>query len=176
MGTLFSIKDISTTNALFSGEELFCYCTNFTLTGGNIIKEMNKTAQPTFSTADGIGSDRYIKSYNRKKATTQFTSFKSPNITIDLVFPYKDALLDEKTIGGTTTKILNLKKLLHYIRTPKTYYVKEEKFLEIVAGGEYYYYSTTGIPVVLKDYTINIDKVGNVLVSLTMTEDVDTSI
>ena len=176
MTNLFSIQDKDAITPLFSGDVLYCACINFSLNGANNIKEGIKTAQATFLSSDGSGNNKNITAYNRKKITSQYSGFSPPIITVDLVFKYDDASLNETTIHGSTKKILNPRKLLHMIRIPKTYYIKEEKFMNLMSEtivDEFYYYSSYGIPVIFKSYNFTVQTNGDIVVSLTFVEDVD---
>jgi len=173
MTTLLSFKDTSASNALFSGDEQFAYAFDIKVSGANVIKESNKTVQPTFTTEDGTGVDKYLNAYDRKKSDAQQTTFTTPVITMKILFKgdEKDILI--KQIGGETTNMLNLHKMYHMIRSPRTYYLKEETLYAQLSAGDYAYYNSNGIPVVIKSWSLDVINggKGDVGLSLTLVED-----
>ena len=63
---------------------------------------------------------------------------------------------------------------MHFIRTPKTYYIKDPYMLPQLSSGSIAYYKTTGIPVVIKTWDIIPNmKNGDITVELGLQEDYD---
>ena len=174
MGQLITIQDKSASNPLFAGDAKSVLSKNFKISGQNNIKTSNKTAQPTYTSADGTGATKYIKAYNRKKVEAQYSSFANPTITVDVLFKYADKDITSRTIGGVVTSMLSLTDLMHLVMSPKTFYINESSLLGQLAAGSNPYYSTYGIPVVVTTWVITPNSNNNdVVVTLTFNETKD---
>lgn len=174
MGNLVSIQDKSTNNALFNGVLKYCLTKDFEISGSNVVKEANKTAQQTYTAADGTtNNSKFKNAYNRKKSEVQYTAFTSPNIKFDILFKFDEKEIETRVINGTTVSMLNLGELMHIINTPKTFYLIEESVQSQLAESEYPYYSDYGIPIVIKTWSMTVEPNKDVIVSLTCVEDVD---
>lgn len=173
MGSLVSIQDKSATNALFSGALKYCQTRDFKLSGSNVIKEANKTAQQTYTASDGVDINKYRNAHNRKKSEVQYTAFTSPNITFDIIFKYDEKDIVTRTVGGVAVSMLTLGEFMHIVNTPKTFYLTEEATQAQLSSGLYPYYSTYGIPVVVKTWTLSVLPNKDVVANITLVEDID---
>ena len=171
---LISLQDKSLSNALFGGEARYIISKNFKLTGSNVVKTTNKTAQPTYTIEDGAGLTKYIKAYNRKKVEAQYSAFTNPTVTVDLLFKHDEKDIVTRTINGVVTPLLSITDFLHLVMTPKTYYIKEDSLIAQLSVGDNPYYSAYGIPVVITTWNMTVSPGTNdVVISLTMNETID---
>lgn len=174
MGQLISIQDKSISNPLFTGEARYVQSKAFKISGSNIVKTTNKTAQPTYTSADGTGITKYLHAYNRKKVQAQYSAFANPTITVDLLFKYDERTITTRTINGVSTPMLTITDAMHMIMTPKTYYIKEDALITQLSAGDNPYYSTYGIPIVIASWDITTKADTNdVIISLTLNETID---
>lgn len=171
---LISIQDKSVSNPLFSGNLMYVQAQNFKMSGSNVVKTTNKTAQPTYTVDDGTGSTKFIKAYNRKKVQAQYSAFANPTISVDFIFKYDERTMSTRLIKGAEVNMLLLADLLHLVMTPKTYYLKEDAIIGVLSTGNNPYYSTYGIPVVVNTWSIEpVNGTNDVVVSLTFNETID---
>ena len=175
---LITIYDRSATNALFDGDEQSVFVYSYSLNGANTVSANVKTHQPLFATSDGVEeATKYINAFNRKKTEAQYTSFNVNQLTLTIVFKWNEKDITQRIVNGETVNVLNISKLMHFIRTPKTYYVKDPYILPQLATDDINYYEETGFPVVIKTWSITPNtRNGDISVVLGLQEDFDTLI
>jgi len=171
---IITLQDKSTTNALFNGEALGMLVSTFKINGSNIVKTTNKTAQPTFVATDGTDNSKFRTAYNRKKVESQYSAFTNPSINIDIIFKNDEKTLLSRGINGEVVNMMTMERLMHFIMTPKTYYLNDEIFANQLSTGLYPYYSTYGIPVVISTWSVSVNSsTGDIKVTLVLNETVD---
>jgi len=174
MGSLISFQDKASTNPLFSGEQRFVMSKNLKISGANVVKTANKTAQPTYDSTDGTGTTKYIKAYNRKKVEAQYSAITNPTITVDLLFKYDEKDITTRTINGSEINLLSITDFMHMIMTPKTFYLVEESLIGQLSAGSYPYYSSYGIPIVITSWSMTVNSgTKDVTIELTLNETID---
>jgi len=174
MGNFISIQDKSSSNALFGGNLMFSQILSFQLSGSNVVKTTNKTAQPTYIADDGSGTTKFLNAYNRKKVQAQYSAFSNPKIGVKILFKYDERFMKTRSLNGNVVSVLTLPDVMHIIMTPKTYYLKEESLNDQLSSGDYPYYSDYGIPVVVTSWSMQTDPGSkDVTVSITFDETID---
>lgn len=168
MSNFISIQDKATSNALFGGAVVYAQVRSFQLSGTNIVKTTNKTAQPTYIAADGADTYKYLRAYNRKKVQAQYSAFTNPKIAVEMIFKYDEREMTTRSLNGQNVRVLTLPDVMHIIMTPKTFYLKEPSINGQLSSGDYPYYSDYGIPVVITSWSMKTDP-GSKDVSVTIT-------
>jgi len=172
---LMTITDKSTNNPLFTGQEQYFFGGDLTIDGGNDVSTAKKTNQPRFIASDGTSLPQKLKNaFNRMKSKKQLVSFSTNNYKLTLYYREEDLTVENKTVNGAVVNWLSLSKLMHLIRTPKTYYLKDSTIIDALSIGDYAYYNSYGFPVVITKWNMKkSNKSGLVTVTLTFEEDKD---
>ena len=155
-----TIKDYSSVNVLWEGEEVLMLGTKISLAGGNTVMAKPKTFQNiNLSTADialGDTSSGYVNNYNRRKSNVSYSGLENQKIAITCLYNPDEVGATIGT-GSDIQKIFTPNKLYELILKPRTVYLKDEFIINLLTSAEGTspaLYSSKGIPIILDTWTI----------------------
>lgn len=167
-----TIKDHSTTNAIWNGAELYVWVYNPIDISGS------QKAEPKIKNFQDISlgaTETFADNFNKRKSYVSYGGFNNQIITLNCVYnPIKMGTTFTHSSGART--IFTPSKLYELIVKPRTVYIKDEfvirTLLATTEGSSEAIYTDKGIPVVLQSWKITPSIEGQeVLMSLSFIED-----
>jgi len=197
--TIITIKDYTTLNPLWDGQEVKILATTpLKMDSSNIVTVKPKTFQDTDLIT--VDDSSWTENYNRRKANLSYVSFNNHKFTIDFIYN-KNIITPElsllETTGTTVSEIKRMiftpAKVMELVLKPRTVFIKDDiifpllcvnevtpsytKIVEEISYGHNQYivpaiYSSKGIPVVLSSWSfVPSGKPDEIIINLTFTED-----
>lgn len=167
-----TIKDNSTTDAIWGGAELYMMANApLTIAGSNNVGAIQKN----FMDIDVSNDTDYAANFNRRKSHVSYGGFQNAIINVQCIYnPVTVTTSITVPVAGAVT-VFTPSKLFELILRPRIVHIKDEflvrDLLSATEGGSPAIYSANGIPVVLQGYKLTPSLKGKeVIMNLTFIE------
>jgi len=154
-----TLQDLSTTNALFSGNKIYCHCKQVTFDEDNTIDTKPTTFVETEIISDDGDSGSLGSNWTRRKPKNSYVGANQLRIKLVCDFEEKEPIGENSTIYQSSLLSNGSYTLTPFVlfrmkRSDHTFYLYDKRLVDYLVqtelGSDTGYYTTNGIPVIIK--------------------------